>query len=606
MNFLTEIKTLFQPILAGLAADPAKLADYLAMIKPAQNAEHGDYQANFAMPLAKVLKRKPPEVAAEIISKLPANDLIEAPSVAGPGFINLRLKNAWLASAIRTIGGDERIGIVPLVTPKTFVIDYSGPNVAKPLHVGHLRSTIIGEALSRLLRFLGHRVVGDNHLGDWGTQFGMLLYGYKNFRDEAAFKTDTLHELARLYKLVREHAKAKDDDDEGDANNPVAQAYRAETVKLHAGDPENVELWKCFMPACMAEIEAIYRRLDVKFDHMHGESFYHPMLPGIVEDLKKRGIAFDSDGAVVIPNAKGNVPRTTEEKLKEDPPALIQKRDGAFTYTTTDLATIKLRIEQFRPDTMLYVVDARQALHFRTLFAEAARWGYGNVSMQHTSFGSVLGDDGQPLKTREGNPVTLANLLDEAVIMGARKYEETLADRRSRNEDVPELSAEERNDIAETVGLGAVKYADLSQNRTSDYKFSFVKMLATDGNTATYMQYAYVRCRGIFRKAEIAAETLRATPPEVLLEMPAERALALQLLRWSEALDVAASEAMPNHLTSYLWDLAKAYSSFFVNCPVLKAETPALRDSRLLLCDLTARVIQKTLELLGIRTVERM
>lgn len=602
MNLLSELRDLFRPVLEAISPDRDKLADYLAMIKPAQNPEHGDYQANFAMPLAKLLKRKPPEVAAEIIQKLSADGVIESASVAGPGFINLKLKSDWLAKQVRMMAGDERLGIAPAANPKTFVIDYSGPNVAKPLHVGHLRSTIIGEALCRLLRFLGHNVVGDNHLGDWGTQFGMLLYGYKNFRDDAAFKADPVRELARLYRHVRELAKAKDDDDEGDANNPVAQAYRAETVKLHAGDPENVELWKQFMPACMAEVEAIYRRLDVTFTTQHGESFYHGMLADVVDDLMKKGIAQDSQGAVVIIGEKKK-PNDPEEK---PPVAIIRKRDGAYTYTTTDLATIKFRSDTYKPSAMLYVVDFRQGDHFKNLYAAARRWGYNQVELEHISFGSVLGEDRKPFQTRTGKTVELAGLLDQAEELGLRKYEESARERAERGEDVPTLGEVEKKQIAEAVGLGAVKYADLSQNRTSDYVFSYEKMLATDGNTATYMQYAYARCRSIFRKGDIDPEALRAKNPEVIIQSPYERALVLQLLRWSEALDAAASEYLPHYLTGYLWDLSKAYSSFFVNCQVLKAETPELRDSRLLLCDLTARVIQQTLHLLGIRTVERM
>lgn len=602
MNLLSELRDLFQPILLAISPDRDKVPDYLAMIKTAQNPDHGDYQANFAMPLAKLLKRKPPEVAAEIIQKLPANDLIESASVAGPGFINIKLKSEWLAKQTRVMAGDERLGIAPAANPKTFVIDYSAPNVAKPLHVGHLRSTIIGEALCRLLRFLGHKVIGDNHLGDWGTQFGMLLYGYKNFRDDAAFQADPVRELARLYRHVRELAKAKDDDDEGDANNPVAQAYRAETVKLHEGDPENVELWKQFMPACMKEVEEIYRRLDVTFTVQHGESFYHGMLAGVVEDLLAKGIAQDSQGAVVIVGEKKN-PNDPEEK---PPVSIIRKRDGAFTYTTTDLATIKYRWDTYKPYAMLYVVDFRQGDHFKNLFKAAHRWGQSAAQLQHVSFGSVLGEDRRPFKAREGKVVELRDLLDEAVRLGSKKYEESNLERRERGEDVPDLGGSERKEIAEAVGLGAVKYADLSQNRTSDYVFSYEKMLATDGNTATYMQYAYARCRSIFRKGDIDADALRKKNPDVIIQSPFERALVLQLLRWSEALDAAASEYLPHYLTGYLWDLSKAYSAFFVNCPVLKAETSELRDSRLLLCDLTARVIQQTLYLLGIRTVERM
>ncbi len=594
MNLLSELRELFRPALEQLSPDKSKLTDYLAMVKPAQNAEHGDYQANFAMPLAKLLKRKPPEIAQEIVQNLPRNDIVESLTVAGPGFINIRLKSDWLARQVQTMAAEARLGVAPAASPKTYVVDYSGPNVAKPLHVGHLRSTIIGEALRRLLRFLGHHVIADNHLGDWGTQFGILLYGYKNFRDDAAYKANPVRELARLYRHVRELAKAIDDDDDGDANNPIAQAYRAETVKLHAGDPENIALWREFMPACMEEVAAVYQRLDVQFDHQYGESHYNPMLADVVKDLLAKSLAERSEGAVIIREGKDKV-------------SLIQKRDGAFTYMTTDLATIKFRLDCWRPAALLYVVDFRQGDHFKNLFNAAKRWGYDSVEMAHISFGSVLDEKTRrPFQTRAGTNVELHTLLDRAVQLGREKYEQTYQERVSRDEDVPTLTIEEKNEIAEVVGIGAVKYADLSQNRTSDYVFSYEKMLATDGNTATYMQYAYVRCRGIFRKGDIDASRFQATPPPGVLATPPERALALMLLRWSETLDAAAAEFMPHYLTGYLWDLSKAYSSFFVNCPVLKAETPELRDSRLLLCDLTARVIQQTLQLLGIRTVERM
>ena len=604
MNLLSEIRQHFQPILELFSPDPSKVADYLAMIKPAQNPEHGDYQANFAMPLAKVRNEKPREFAEQILAVECLNSTteflagasgeskFESLEIAGPGFINLRLKKEWLAKQVQSMAGEERLGIALAKQPKTYVVDYSAPNVAKPLHVGHIRSTIIGEALCRILRFLGHKAIGDNHLGDWGTQFGMLLYGYKNFRDDAAFNADPVRELARLYRHVRELAKANDDD-EAEKGNPIADAYRAETVKLHEGDPENVALWKMFMPYCLAEIEVIYKRLDVHFTCQHGESFYQPMLANVVKSLLEKGIAERSNDAVII-------------RMSEDKVSLIQKRDGAYTYTTSDLATIKYRVDTWNPDAMLYVVDFRQGDHFKNFFTAARRWCYDQVELTHVSFGSVLGPDKKPFQTRAGGVVELDVLLDKAIELGAQKYLEAFQERVDRGDDVPTLDDTEKKQIAETVGIGAIKYADLSQNRTSDYVFSYDKMLATDGNTATYMQYAYARCRSIFRKGDVDAERFRSNPPAVTLDTPFERTLGLQILRWTEALDAAAQEYMPHYLTAYLWDLAKAYSSFFVNCQVLKAETPELRDSRLLLCDLTARVIKQTLELLGIRTVERM
>jgi arginyl-tRNA synthetase len=525
--------------------------------------------------------------------------------IAGPGFINVRLRDDWLAAEVLWMAAVERLGVEPASPARTVVIDYSSPNVAKPMHVGHLRSTIIGDALARLFRFLGHGVITDNHLGDWGTQFGMLLYGYKHFLDPHALRADPVAEMARLYIEVRRLTKPAEADDEEEGEDAgqytaleraraqeVLEAARQETARLHAGDPENVRLWQQFMPWCREEIDRIYRRLDVHFDYTHGESFYNPMLPGIVQGLLENGIARESRGAIVVGDS--------------DPPAMVRKRDGAFTYTTSDLATIRYRVESWKPDAILYVVDARQALHFRNLFALARRSGYDMLVLEHVSFGSVLGPDKRPLKTREGQNVSLEGLLDEAVAEGGRRYEQTRQERLERGEEVPELGAEERRQIAEVVGLGAVKYADLSQNRTSDYVFSWDKMLSMEGNTATYMQYAYVRNRGIFRKGNVDEQALRQSAPAPTWERPEERSLALQLLRFEEALQTAADEYKPSAITAYLWDLSKAYSAFFTHCPVLKAARPELRQSRLLLCDLTARGIQRGLDLLGIRTLERM
>jgi len=597
MNVLRTLQEKFRAALTGVVDDSAR---YASLVTAAQNPQFGDYQANCAMPLAKALGKKPRDVAADIVQRLDLGDMLERPEIAGPGFINLRLKSDWLAKEARAIADDERLGVAPAASPRTYVVDYSSPNVAKPLHVGHLRSTIIGDSLARLLRFLGHKVIADNHLGDWGTQFGILLYGYKHFRDDAAFKADPVRELTRIYLHMRELTKGAEEEDDQPAD-PAAKKYadacREETAKLHAGDRDNVALWQEFMPAAMAEIEHIYRRLDVHFDHQHGESFYNPMLPGVVDDVLAKGLAEETEGAIgIFP-----VPR------KEDSvPALVRKRDGAFTYMTSDLATIRYRVNEWHPTAMLYVVDARQAFHFKQLFDAARRWGYDKVELEHVAFGSVLGPDRKPLKTREGGAPELGALLDEAVEHGAERYEQSRTERVERGEDVPELSESEKQQIAETVGLGAVKYADLSQHRTTDYVFAWDKMLATDGNTATYMQYAYARCRAIFRKGNVDPEALRKSRPLPPTAEPTELVLVLQILRFEETLAAAAAEYLPHLLTAYLWDLAKSYSAFYTNCPVLTAPTPELRAGRLLLCDLTARTIQTTLGLLGIRTVERM
>ena len=560
-------------------------------------------------PLAKQLGKKPPELAKEIVEKLPANNVIASATVAGPGFINITLADDWLATQVRGIATDAKLG-VGSATPRRFVVDYSGPNVAKPLHVGHLRSTIIGDAITRVLRFLGHNVVTDNHLGDWGTQFGILLYGYKNHLDQAAYDRDPVRELARLYVHVRGLflKPPKDDEDDGPVgDDPIKTCCQQETAKLHAGDAENVALWQQFMPHCLAEIQAVYDRLGIlKFDHILGESFYNPMLADVVKDLLANGQATESNGAIVVPNAAGVIPRTPEEITKNDPPALVRKRDGAFTYTTTDLATIKYRMIEFRPDALLYVVDFRQALHFKTLFAAARRWGYDGTEFQHLSFGSVLGPDGRPLRTRDGGVPELDDLISKAVALGLEKYEANHAKRKADGHDVPELTEDTKRDIAEAIGIGAVKYADLSQNRTSDYKFDYDKMLATDGNTSTYMQYAYARCRSIFRKGEVDDARFRTDPPAVVLGTTHERAVALQLLRLPKVLDAVTADYLPHLLAAYLWDLCKATSRFYDECPVLAAESPEVRDSRLLLVDLVGRAIRETLGLLGIRVVERM
>jgi arginyl-tRNA synthetase len=384
----------------------------------------------------------------------------------------------------------------------------------------------------------------------------------------------------------------KSDDDETD--DPIWQACREETAKLHAGDPENVRLWKMFIPWSLEELNDIYAMLGVHFDETLGESFYNPLLPDVVRDLAERGIAVRSNDALAIFFAD------------DERPAVVQKADGAFTYTTTDLATIRYRVVHWHPDAILYVVDFRQARHFKNLFDAARRWGYDRVALEHISFGSVLGENGKPLSTREGEAIELENLLKEAVQRAAAVYAQGRSEALERGEEAPDLGEEEQRHIAAVVGIGAVKYADLCQNRTSDYVFSWPKMLAMNGNTATYMQYAYVRNRGIFRKAEIDVEAFRNNVPPVLIESPHERALGLQLVRLEEKLTAAAADYQPSGITAYLWDLAKTYSGFFQNCPVLRAETPALRDSRLLLCDLTARVLHRCLDLLGIKTVERM
>jgi len=540
-----------------------------ALLAPCANPQFGDYQANGVMALAKKTKQNPRQLAAAVVAKLQLDDVCEPPTVAGAGFINFRLKPEFVARQITATAHDDRLG-VPVATPaKTIVIDFSSPNVAKPMHVGHIRSTIIGDCLARVLRFLGHRVITDNHIGDWGTQFGMLIVGWKRFRNDAALAADPIAELERLYKFVNEKPELRDE-------------AKAELVKLQQGDAENRAIWERIIALSQQEFEKIYRRLGVTFDHTLGESFYNPMLPEVVADLKQRGLAVESDGAQCI-FFEG-----------QQTPLIVQKADGAFLYGTTDLATLKYRLDRWHPDEIVYVTDARQKLHFEQVFAAARKWLPAVPDLRHVWFGSILGSDGKPLKTREGAPVKLGALLDEA-------EERAWAIVNAKN---PELPEDVRRQIARAVGIGAVKYADLSQNRTTDYVFSWDKMLALTGNTAPYLQYAYVRVQSIFRKAGREGES-PAEPQPITLPHPAELDLAKHLLRFPETLQAVADDDKPNWLTGYLYDLTGKFSTFYENCPVIQSAEPT-RSSRLRLCQLTAAVIKQGLHLLGIEVIEAM
>ncbi len=631
-----------------------QLVNLAELVQPSQDARFGDYQANLAMPLAKAIGKNPRELASEIVAALDVDDFCETVEIAGPGFINLRIDDTWLAKQlVGRLVDVERLGVETTKHAKKIVIDYSSPNVAKPMHVGHIRSTVIGDALARVLRFLGHTVITDNHIGDWGTQFGMIIYGTKHFA--AGEVVADVAELSRRYRLVNqlvEYHEAKshglptldekltaaklrveelsrlepsgdkkeakavakklrqaegavaelqadrtqlldkiaevDDDVELAmlaAKHPDIQAsVLAETAKLHAGDETNRDLWEQILPPCLAENDAVYERLGVEFDHTLGESFYHDRLPGVVDDLLAKGLAVESDGAICV--FVGD----------SDTPFIVRKKDGAFLYSTTDLATIAYRSEMWQPDIVLYVVDHRQSLHFAQLFATAKVTGFADIQFEHVSFGTVLGEDGKPYKTRSGNAVGLMGLLDEAVVRAR-----AIADRSDKLD-----TDDERAEVAEKIGIGAIKYADLSHNRTSDYVFSYDKMLATTGNSAAYMQYSYARANGIFARAELAPAAIRSSDVRISLDTPAERTLGMALMRFDEALERVATDYRPNHLTSYLFELASRYSEFFENCPVLKAPTDEIRTSRLALADLTARTIAKGLELLGISVVKRM
>jgi arginyl-tRNA synthetase len=572
MNVLQRLRDAF----AAAAPEGADPSAFAAAVRSSTDAKFGDYQANGCMAVAKAVGRNPRAVAQDVAARVDLAPLAGTPEVAGPGFLNVRLRDDWIAETLGGLLDDERLGLADPVQPKTVVIDYSSPNVAKPMHVGHVRSTVIGESLARIFAALGHKVIRDNHLGDWGAQFGMILWGWKNHRDEAAYAAGPVAELARLYRLAQDRIKA------GAAD--VEESARAETAKLHAGDPENRALWEQFMPHCLGALDAVYERLGVRFDVALGESFYDPMLADVVVDLEAREIAQPSEGATVV-----FVPGTKA-------PFMVRKRDGAYNYATTDLATIRYRVATWNPDEILYVVDHRQSDHFKLLFAVARRWGYDSVDLEHVAFGTILGSDRKPFKTREGDVVGLESLLDEAVAK-ARKVVD---------ENSPDLEPEARPKVAEVVGLGAIKYADLSQNRLSDYVFDWNKMLAMNGNTGAYLQYAYARIRSIFRKGAITPEVLRAARPAIALSHPAERALGVRILRLSEILDLAALELKPNILTDFLFDLANAYSMFYDECPVLKAESAQRRDSRLALCDLTAQTLKFGLNLLGIDVIEQM
>ncbi len=547
-----------------------------ALVHPTTNPQFGDYQANGVMAAAKAHKLNPRDLAQKVTSQFDSTEIPATWEIAGPGFINFHLDPVWLGRTLLAAALDERLGMEPAVRPETIVVDFSAPNIAKPMHVGHIRSTILGDALTRVLRFLGHTVITDNHLGDWGTQFGMLMVGYRTLLDRAAYKRDPLAEMEHIYKAVQAQTKT---------DPAVAVRAREELAKLQKGDPDNIALWQEFMAVSRKAFEQIYSRLNVRFDYWLGESFYNSMLPDVVQTLQDKGLARPSEGAICI--------FFDDDPELADKPFLVRKQDGAFLYATTDLATAKYRAETFHPDRIIYVTDSRQQLHFKQLFAAAQRWGY-TMALEHIWFGTILGEDGKPIKTREGEPIKLEALLDEAEARARAIV-------RDKN---PSLSEEEQDHIARVVGIGAVKYADLMQNRTADYRFSWDKMLALDGNTAPYLQYVYARIRSIFRKGEL--ENWQLEPGmDVRLLAPEEQDLAKQMIRWGDTLLEVERTYKPNLLAAFLYDLATKFNLFYQAHAVLKAPAE-VRPTRLLLCNLTARYIRKGLELLGIETLEAM
>lgn len=569
------------------------------LVRPCPDPKFGDYQTNALMSLAKARRMNPRQLATDVLARLEVTDLCEKVEIAGPGFLNFRLKDSVLANALQAAARGEHLFFDPAAATRTIVLDFSSPNVAKPMHVGHIRSTILGDSLSRTLRLLGHRVITDNHIGDWGTQFGMLLVGWKTLLERAALEREPLSEMERIYKAISSQC----DPDKPGYDAARHEAARRELVKLQQGDAENLAIWREMIQLSQAQFDAIYGRLGVQFDHTYGESFYHPRLGQTVDDLMSRGIARESEGAKCV-FSDGTQPR------KEDPfliqrdgewqanPQLIQKRDGGFNYATTDLATIAYRLETWHPQEIVYITDGRQQLHFQQLFAVFQRWHpemASKLKLAHVWFGSILGEDGRPLKTRSGENVKLSELLDEAEERAFRLVSE-------KNSDLPEA---ERREIARVVGIGAVKYADLSPNRQSDYVFSWDKMLALNGNTAPYLQYAYARIQSIFRKGDIQSPASGMPPGALTLSAPEELALARHLLNFGLTLEAVADEYRPNFLCNYLYDLAGQFTRFYENCPVLKSEG-STRDSRLVLCDLTAKVLKRGLGALGIEILEQM
>jgi arginyl-tRNA synthetase len=579
----------FQSLLAkklSAALAAAGLAD-AGELTPATDQRFGDYQTNAALVLGKQVGENPRELAEKIIGYLNVGDLCEPPVVAGPGFINFTLRPGAIAEKTASILGDEKLGVVETESPRRIVIDFGSPNVAKPMHVGHIRSTVLGDALARIATFLGHEVIRDNHIGDWGTQFGMVIYGWKNLLDQRALQQDPLAEIVRIYKETNALATS---------DPQVREACRQELVKLQGGDKENIDIWNECVAFSMQEFEHVYELLDIHYDIQCGESFYNDRLPGVVERLLKSGIAEISEGAVVI--FFRDIPELA------DKPSIIRKRDGGFNYATSDIATIDYRLDDLKADSVWYVVGAPQTLHFKQIFEVARRQGY-RADLRHITFGSILGEDRKLMKTRSGENVPLRQLLEEAC-------------RRARkiiDEKNPDLSEAERIDVAQKIGIGAVKYADLSQYRMTDYVFSWEKMLSLQGNTAPYLQNAYVRIRSIFRRAgeSPVATPLRGVEQEagrplvaaLALTNSAEISLAKRLCQFAEIVPHVLNDFRPNILANYLFEVANSFHTFYEACPVLKSAEP-VRGSRLALCDLTAKVLCRGLDLLGIKVPEKM
>ena len=537
------------------------------------SAEFGDYQCNAAMGLAKVLKRSPRDIAQVVVDSIDLHDAVDRVEIAGAGFLNIYLSDGWLGAQLVAMIATERVGVPECETGKTIVMDYGSPNMSKPLHIGHLRSPNIGSTLDRMHRFLGCKVIADNHLGDWGTQFGITLMGYRHFGDEQAMKEAPMEELERVY--VESYDRGKSDD-------VWKKQCREELVKLQSGDEENLTLWKMFMSLSLKELDRVYARLGVSFDVVRGESYYSDKLQGIIDFLTDKGIAEKSEGAMVV--------FLEEEKL---PVAIVQKSDGGFNYATTDLATIVDREAEFKPDKVLYITDERQQLHFKQLFTIAKKMGI-EVDLEHVWFGLMRLPEGT-FSTRDGNVIKLERLLDEAELRA-------LAIVKEQSPDMDEVVQQE---VARAVGMGAVKYADLSQNTQSLVTFTWDKAMALNGNSAPYLQYAYARIASVRDKYAERFPDGNIDAHAISITEATERALAVKLIRFPETLIRATQASKPNVLCDYLYELAQAYSSYYQNVPFLKAEE-GTRESRVRLCGVAAAVIKKGLDLLGIDTPARI
>jgi len=556
-----------------------------ALVMPASRPEFGDYQANGVMAAAKRLKARPRDLAEKVLAVAELSDLAEKVEIAGPGFINIHLKADWLADRLTARLGDERLGAEPAGPVQTVVVDYSGPNLAKEMHVGHLRSTIIGDCLARVLEFLGQKVIRQNHVGDWGTQFGMLIaYMEEAFARHGSPGEDldvALPDVEEFYQKAKQCFET---------DQAFALRAREYVLKLQQGDAKCRRLWRNYLEKSLDHCESIYRRLGTGLTRrdVRGESFYNQKLGDVISTLQAKGLLTESQGAlcVFLDEFKGKDGRPL--------PVIVQKSDGAYLYATTDLAALRFRVSELKADRILYVTDSRQSLHFRQVFAVARKAGFAppNVSLEHIPFGTMMGANGQPFKTRQGGTVKLMDLLDEA-------EQRALALVSEKN---PDLSEQQKARIARAVGIGGVKYADLVHNRTSDYVFSWEKMLSLEGNTAPYMQYAYARIRSIFRKGELPDG---AAEGRIVVTAPAERALAVRLMQFPETVEAVAADSLPHLLCGYLFELAGAFMSFYETCPVLGSDEP-IRSSRVLFCDLTARTIRTGLGLLGIETIEQM